>query len=518
MPVATAPTASEPSWAYRLSLVAVFAGALALRMHGFTEPWTGVHNAWAGGFYGNVARNFVRYGFLTTTFAPVTNSGVVDPSQFELYYHHPPMTMWLTALSFHVFGIHEWAARLAPLVFSLLTIALVVSFARQLFGRGPALLAALLMAVVPADAYYAAHLDPNSSMAIFFTTLVVEAYRRWRATAQDRYFALAGLALVLGCMTAWYAYLIVPGLLLHFAVTTSMFRKPFRETLRSPAALRVALLPVLAIAVFGMFLLHRDLAFAGGNPELFDTLSTRVMKRTVNYDMTRTATMAKYMLQIGSLYTVTFMVLALTWAVMFLRDVRMGRATAADWWLPLLCSYPVLYALAFPGHLPGHNFFVRPYVPGIAVAGALVLIRASRLVQPGRARHALLAALVVITCVPAVMRTRTLFTTDDHENAPGLQKIASVIARATSEREAVFLPIRHDRVLQYYVDRPARFDIDTPAKLAEAVTETSGRYLVVMPERSARDFPELVTYLESRYRPRREQGVLLFEGSNDAAH
>src|SRR5688572_21712844 len=107
-------------------VAAVFLAALALRVPTFLEPWVGSHNAWGGAFYGNVARNFVRYGYLQTEFAPVVSTGLVDPSQFEVYYHHPVLSMWLTGLSFHAFGIHEWSARLAPLVFGLLTIALVL--------------------------------------------------------------------------------------------------------------------------------------------------------------------------------------------------------------------------------------------------------------------------------------------------------------------------------------------------------------------------------------------------------
>src|SRR5262245_11442275 len=108
------------------------------------------------------SRNFLRYGYWTTSFAPVVNSGVVDPRFFEIYYHNPPLTPWLTSISFLIFGVHEWSARLVPLLFSLGTMALVFKFAKAEYGKAAALCALLVLSVLPIEAYYAAHLDPNS--------------------------------------------------------------------------------------------------------------------------------------------------------------------------------------------------------------------------------------------------------------------------------------------------------------------------------------------------------------------
>src|SRR5687768_10784716 len=230
------------STAYWTAVVVAFIAALTVRVVTFLEPWIGAHNAWGGAFYSNVARNFVRYG-LETRLAPVVSTGLVDPSQFEVYYHHPVLSMLLTSVSFRVFGEHEWSARLAPLIFSLLTLALVFRIARRWFGNATALVAVAFMAVLPVDAYYATHLDPYGSMAIFFTVLAVASYERWVTEGSRRHFGICVAAIALGCATSWFTYLVVPGIALHWFFT-------HRRGARVGDWVRIAILPATTVAVF----------------------------------------------------------------------------------------------------------------------------------------------------------------------------------------------------------------------------------------------------------------------------
>jgi len=479
------------------------------------ELWTGVHNAWGGAFYGNVARNFVRYGW-ATAFAPVVNSGVVDPSQFELYYHHPPLTMWLTAVSFQAFGVHEWSARLAPLSFSLLTMALVFEFARAGFGKGTALCALLFMAVLPIDAYYASHLDPNSSMSIFFTALTVEGYRRWLHSGRDRDYAICVISIVLGCMTGWFTYLVVPGIVAHFWLTHRSAGGP--ENVRSTMArrgmwVRLCLLPAFAVVVFGLFLLHRQIAFSTGRHEIYDPLASRFLKRTVNYDVSRLAIMATYLKNIGRMYTPPFVALTAAWVVVFVHDYRKKRLQPADWCIAIMLSYGVLYAFAFPGHLLNHDFFVRTYAPGVALACAVVVSRAASALRRPLVRRVVIGVVIGGSCAVGIVRTRTLYSWDDRTNGRLLQGFGEAVAALTTPRDPVFLPIQDDQVLQYYVDRPITFDLDTREKLEAAVAAATGPYLIALPERNAGNFPELLAYLQERYPERRSKGLFIFQGA-----
>src|SRR3989344_1806206 len=79
------------------------------------KPFVGIHD-WNGARYGNIARNYLRYGFFTTKFSQVENSGEVVPFEFQYYTHYPPLLPILISLSYYIFDIGEWQTRTVPLL------------------------------------------------------------------------------------------------------------------------------------------------------------------------------------------------------------------------------------------------------------------------------------------------------------------------------------------------------------------------------------------------------------------
>ena len=490
---------------YWLTVALVAAVGVVLRVQTFTDTWTGVHNAWGGAFYGNVARNFLRYGYWTTSFAPVVNSGVVEPRLFEIYYHHPPLAAWLTSVSFLIFGVHEWSARLVPLIFSLATMALVFQFAKAEYGKGGALCAFLVVAVLPVDAYYAAHLDPNSSQAIFFTALTVEGYRRWLGSGRRRDFAIILIAIVLGCMTSWFTYLVIPGLVAH----GWLIHRPGE---RRVMLARLWPLPAAVLVVFVLIMAHRAIALSGGRPEVFDPLRERLLKRTFDFGSDRLAIMLIYLKQIWQLYTFPVVVLSAAWFSYFVYSLWKRQLRTAEWCILILWSYGVLYALAFPGHLVNHDFFVRTYVPGVAIACGFVVWRLASAVRAPVARRVVAGLLLTVVGTAGISATLGLYGQDDRTNGVILREFGDAIAAITTPRDPVFLPLG-DNVMQYYVDRPMTFNLDTPDKLAAAVAAATGPYVIVVPERSAQRYSEVLAYLRERYPERRAKGLFMFQGA-----
>lgn len=113
-------------------LSAVLAVAAVLRLQGFTRPFVG-HHDWHAAFYSLLA------------------DGRCDCS----YYNWPPLTEWMYRLSLWAFGPQEWGLRVIPVALSLGTVALVYALGERLFHRRAGLLAALLLALIPGDAYFA---------------------------------------------------------------------------------------------------------------------------------------------------------------------------------------------------------------------------------------------------------------------------------------------------------------------------------------------------------------------------
>jgi len=156
--------------------------ALGLRSIGITATWGADNFGTAGAFFSIAARNYVRYGYLATHLVPVvTAEGPPSPPVY--YVHHPPLLELLVSASFALFGVHEWAARLVPLAFSLASLGLLVHLATKFYGERVALLTLVIAAALPLENHLAAHVDVQGSvlLALVLATVTCLAHRRYGA-------------------------------------------------------------------------------------------------------------------------------------------------------------------------------------------------------------------------------------------------------------------------------------------------------------------------------------------------
>jgi 4-amino-4-deoxy-L-arabinose transferase-like glycosyltransferase len=65
------------------------------------------------------------------------------------YFHKPPLFYWITAGSLSIFGMHEWAARAAPLLGAVAAVASLFAFASRWAGAAVARLSVLVLVTSP---------------------------------------------------------------------------------------------------------------------------------------------------------------------------------------------------------------------------------------------------------------------------------------------------------------------------------------------------------------------------------
>ena len=143
----------------RRALAAILLVAALVRVLGVTGPWGEDFRGWGGAFYSMQARTFIEHGYLPTNFIGVRDPGPPPYTKHSMYFKHPPMLAVLLSLVYRITGIHEWAGRLIPIVFSLGCLVLLYDFARRGFGERVALGATAIAAVIPMAGYYGAHVD-----------------------------------------------------------------------------------------------------------------------------------------------------------------------------------------------------------------------------------------------------------------------------------------------------------------------------------------------------------------------
>ncbi len=462
--------------------------------------------------YGNIARNFVKYGYRETQFGPVANSGYVPAREFKFYYHYPPLLVWLVSVSYLIFGVHEWSARVVPLLFSLSLMALIFIFARRAFSQDVALLALLFSAIMPIENYYGAHVDVYGSLSVFFSLLALYGYVRWLDHHRTHHLALCTLGIILGSMTAWYTYFLVPLILAHY------YR--FYFVPGKSRDLRLLIIAGSAITVFALFMLHRYILLGSGRGEVLGSLTEKLLARlsysralgTVGEAVEPAAFVSQQLRSFARMYSPPLIALTAVWLVFFMKDGLRGRLHNRDWFVLMLLGYGLLHNLAFPNFLLGHDYLLVSYVPGVAIAASVAFLRCSRYVRDRwgmKAREIAAPVLLTIVVMAGLYYTQRLYPRSPSD-AYTLVRWGETIRKNSDKADVILVLSQSDPVFQYYVDRDMRFDVVTVQELLGSIEDKGKRYLFVFPVERRNEFPEIVAHLRGRYPSWTEDGLVIF--------
>lgn len=151
------------------------------------------------------------------TGVPAFPSGVVN-DRAQLF-------TWSVALSFELFGVNAWAARLPSLISNVLTVGLVFLVGDRAFGRQTAVIAAAMTAFSPFEIVWARACRMYSMYQFFFLAAVFAFYRGFESgwglggSGSQRPMAMRGsgwLRVALGDLS--WPWLVAAGVLLLVAV------------------------------------------------------------------------------------------------------------------------------------------------------------------------------------------------------------------------------------------------------------------------------------------------------------
>lgn len=220
--------------------------ALLILSPGINKPFIG-HHDWNGVFYNNIARNYLRYGYLATKLGQVTDIGVKSTPEFHYYTHYPPLFPLTLSLVFRFFGSWEIISRLVPMGFTLAGLILFYLIGRRLKLSRLAAFTSLVVVATPMIRYFA-KMPSQETLIIFFTCLSIWFYLKGLKLG----FYLAALA---NALSGWAGYFIYPLLLIH-------------SRLLQPDKFKLVLKSIMILlAVFGLHLIHTFIltgSFLGG--------------------------------------------------------------------------------------------------------------------------------------------------------------------------------------------------------------------------------------------------------------
>ena len=453
----------------RFLLILVVAATLA-RGRGIDRPWShGDHNGWGGAFYSNIARNYVRYGYLETRFAPVINTGNVPPEDRRYYLTHPPGIGLAVSVAFHLFGEHEWSARLVPLLFGLGSIVLVFRIGSKIASREIGLVAVALFSLAPLETLYGAHVDPQGPPVAFFGLLLLLAY-------EERRPLLGAAALVLGAGFDWPIHYLSGLLAFH-----ALFFRPDRRRW-AVGLFAGSLLLVTSFLLYARFVAphprQQYLQSTPGDAFLFWS-GVRVPPGRIPGRPIETRALGEWLLRMArhldSLYTLPLLALAAFGAAFAAR----GGSSA----LSILLLWGLAHILMFPLGAFVHDYWSMYLAPGVSLAAASGLVRIADSLRRGRTLFlpASSAALSLFLLTAGIGRVDSL-----PREPPALGK---KLHELTGPDEGILMLNPLDARDAYYADRVIRDRVNRLALFEEALRGSVRYRYFVVPARAYRDRP-----------------------------
>ncbi len=314
------------------------------------------------------------------------------------FFHKPPLFYWITASSLKLFGIHEWAARMAPFLASLSIASTLFWFLNHHASRRAAGLAVLLLASFPLffAASQFASMDTLVGSLIAITILLL-AHASERLAAGQR----AGFVLILayataglGMMTKGMIGFVLPGMVIVFWILWQRRYRQLYQLISLPG-----LLVFSAIVLPWFLLMERE--FPGF---LYYTFIYQQFDRYLDSTFNNPQPIYYYvMVLFGGL---------LPWSLAavlgsFSRNARglFNQAAPAQFRnLGLIWILSILTFFSIPtSKLIG---YILPTVPALAVLGALWLDNAlSHAARPARWR----SSMVVSTVLGAALGLSAVF-------------------------------------------------------------------------------------------------------------
>jgi dolichol-phosphate mannosyltransferase len=127
---------------------------------------------------------------------------VVPVLHGEAYLQKPPLFYWLVMISYSVFGVHDWAARLVPSMAGLATILLTYWWGKRWVGSLAAFLGAMILCLSPRFIYMSRMVSMDSLLSLCVLASWLCGHRALMSNrSYCRYAALAAIACGLGILT-----------------------------------------------------------------------------------------------------------------------------------------------------------------------------------------------------------------------------------------------------------------------------------------------------------------------------
>jgi len=184
----------------------------------------------------------------------VASGDWVTPRLNDLkYFEKPPLQYWITAISYRIFGVDEWVARLWPALAGLAGALLVFAAGSRLYDRRTGLLAAVMLLGMTLYVLCAHFLTLDMSVALFLSTTVlgIAVAQRDGTSAEERrrWMLLAWTAAGAAVLTKGLIGIVLPA---GTVVAYALVHRDYRILRRLHALPGLALFVLICVPWFAL--------------------------------------------------------------------------------------------------------------------------------------------------------------------------------------------------------------------------------------------------------------------------
>lgn len=434
-------------------IIAVFLFILSFFLIGqnLNKPFWGVHD-WNGVRYGNIAKNYLKYGLLETKLGQVENSGSATKEEFKYYTHYPPLLPLSIGLSYKIFGIYEWSTRIIPLLATTGSIVLIFFTGLKLYNLKVGLVAALVALATPMSQYFGKNAS-HEPLTLFFVLLSFYGYLVYQNKFKYS-LILFTAGLVLAEMTAWAGYFLVP------AITVVAFlRKDFKEL--------KFIIPFWFIS-FLMFFIHIGIVYVATGTLVGGSLVESLLQRSGILSGVQPegfnflGYIDRLRLWFSTTFTLTLTLLSSIWVIHRIID----KNSDSDWYILILGFFGLIYVVVFSNAVYIHNYLIFYFLPFLSISGALLLFslknKYDRLVHHTELKKIYFIFVVVAIIVITFERRAFLIALNNSKQDKLAVEIGKVINKESGFDDIVLISPSSfansaDNFLKFYSDRQLKY-------------------------------------------------------------
>jgi 4-amino-4-deoxy-L-arabinose transferase-like glycosyltransferase len=209
---------------YEVLVLALYLVFLGYFFVGINNPLDYRHHGYVLGQKAHYAINYLKFGFIGTRLGQLEASNKVLESgriRYAYYVHHPVLISVLVALSFKLFGVYEWSARLVTLPLNTLLIACMYLFVKTYWDKRTAVYSVFFLVFSPM-LFALKNFVSWESSTLPFIMLTLYMYVSWlKSKVKLRYLLLSFLV---GTLSDWQIYFIVPPIIIHYMLFAGVKR------------------------------------------------------------------------------------------------------------------------------------------------------------------------------------------------------------------------------------------------------------------------------------------------------